>query len=124
MADVGGAVDQGGAAVEAVLRVGRGGQPLAGDGGIVDPEAKSALATARESGEERVVHVDDGLRALRQRRDGGPPALGDELELPVAVELVAEEVPEADGPRRELPRDLRESGLVDLEQGELCPARL
>ena len=47
------------------------------------------------------------------------PALGDELELAVAVELVAEEVAEADGPRLHARGDLGQGGLVDLEEPEL-----
>ena len=50
-----------------------------------------------------------------------PPARGHVLELAVAVELVAEQVAEADGARAHAPRDLRQRRLVDLEQAELGP---
>src|SRR5262249_26254906 len=44
--------------------------------------------------ELRVVRVRDEHCRLRQLASGSAPALCEELELPVAVELVAEEVPE------------------------------
>ena len=50
------------------------------------------------------------------------PALGDQLELAVAVELVAEEVAEADGTRPDAPQHLRQRRLVDLEEAELGAA--
>jgi hypothetical protein len=49
------------------------------------------------------------------------PAVGDDLELAVAVELVAEQVGEEEQPGLELLRDAREPSLVDLEQAELAP---
>ena len=56
-----------------------------------------------------------------QLADGGPPALGDVLELAVAVELVAEEVAEQ---RRRAGATRRitsgQGELVDLEQAELA----
>ena len=55
-----------------------------------------------------------------KRRDRGAPALGDQLELAVAVELVAEQVAEHDRARADAPRDLGQRGLVDLEQAELA----
>ena len=54
-----------------------------------------------------------------ERAHSCAPALGDELELPVAVELVAEEVEEADGARPEAAGDLGQRGLVHLEEPEL-----
>ena len=57
--------------------------------------------------------------AGRERPDGLPPPLCEELELAVAVELVAKEVAEAERARPDPPRDLRERGLVDLEEPEL-----
>jgi hypothetical protein len=53
---------------------------------------------------------------------GLAPALGDLLELAVAVELVAEEVAEADRARPDPRGDVREARLVDLEQPELGAA--
>ena len=67
----------------------------------------------------RVVPVHDHRRVRRQLLHGRPPPLGDELELAVAVELVAEEVAEADHLRPHAPRHLRQSALVDLEEPEL-----
>ena len=52
-----------------------------------------------------------------------PPALGDVLQLAVAVELVPKEVPEADRPGPDTARDLRQSGLVDLEEPQLRAPR-
>ncbi len=60
--------------------------------------------------------------AVGQRGDGVPPAGGDELELAVAVELVAEEVAEQERLRPDAARDLRQRRLVDLEQPELGAA--
>ena len=76
----------------------------------------------REVADERIVavHDEDGVR---KRRDGLTPALGDQLELPVPVELVAEEVAEAENSGPKPPRNLGQSGLVDLEQAELGAAR-
>ncbi len=48
------------------------------------------------------------------------PALGDRLELAVAVELVAEQVAEQDRARAKLRSDGVEPQLVDLEQAELA----
>ena len=65
-----------------------------------------------------IVAVDDELDR-RKRGNGVPPAGGDELELAVAVELVAEEVAEEERPRPDAAGDLRQRRLVDLEQPEL-----
>ena len=51
--------------------------------------------------------------------DGGTPALRDVLELAVAVELVAEKVPETDGLRPDAAGDVRKRALVDLEEPEV-----
>ena len=60
---------------------------------------------------------------LAERGDRLAPPLGDELELAVAVELVAEEVAEAERARPHAPRDLGQRGLVDLEEAELGVGR-
>ena len=71
---------------------------------------------------QRVVCVGDQPR----RRCGSPPisvapALGDDLELAVAIELVAKQVPER-RPRAaaDASHELRQRSLVDLEQPELA----
>ena len=61
---------------------------------IVQPEDARARAHTGELADLRIVAVDDECRSVRECRDRGAPALGDELELAVAVELVAEEVAE------------------------------
>ena len=64
---------------------------------VVQPEGQRARPVAPEVADLRVVAVDDELRG-RQRRHGRAPAGGNELELAVAVELVAEEVAERAAP--------------------------
>jgi hypothetical protein len=59
---------------------------------------------------------------LRLRPHGLPPARGDALELAVTIELVAEEVREAERARPQPGGDLRQRALVDLEQPEPSPA--
>ena len=54
-----------------------------------------------------------------QLANGRAPALGDALELSVAVELVAEEVREADDARAHAPCHVGKCALVDLEQPQL-----
>ena len=60
------------------------------------------------------VHHHDGR--LWQGCNGAPPALRDDLELAVAVELVAEEICEADSAWLDLAGDLGKCALVDLEE--------
>ena len=67
----------------------------------------------------RVVPVDDEHGLRRQRRRRRAPALGDVLELAVAVELVAEEVAEQHRARPDAADDLRQRALVHLEQPQL-----
>ena len=84
------------------------------------PKTTAGLGAAGEVADERVVAVHDEQRRRASACDGRAPALGDELELAVAVELVAEEVAEAKQRRGcSAPRDLGQRGLVDLEQAEL-----
>ena len=101
--------------VEGVLQLG---QRLRG---VVDPEvddalAPPALAVASEIGDQGVVGVEDEATAAGPLADRLRPAIGQGLGLAVAVELVAEEVAEDDRRGVELRRDLRQPGLVDLEQ--------
>ena len=70
-------------------------EPTAGARGVVDAEAQDVLATVGERGDEWVVGVGDERGVAGERRDRGSPSLRDVLELPVAVELVAKQVPEA-----------------------------
>ena len=74
---------------------------------------------AASDGGERVVGRHDERRRGVEVGDELAPALGHELELAVAVELVAEEVAERDRARLELRGDRRQRGLVALEQPEL-----
>ena len=98
MAHVGGVVPIGPPAAHAVLRVRRVLEPGARQSRIVHAEQECSLASLRERGDERVVGVRDERRPSAEAGDGAPPALGDVLELAVAVELVAEQVAEAHDP--------------------------
>ena len=106
-------------AADAVARVGRVLERGAGVARIVDPVGDRVRALARQVADLRVVAVDHehGLRRQRGRR--GTPALGDVLELPVAVELVAEEVAEQHRARPDPANDLRQRAFVDLEQAQV-----
>ena len=119
MSDVRGGVGVRLAAAHAVLRVGRVLERRPREAGIVDPEAERAAPSVREIGDERIVGVDDEGRGGGEARDRGAPALGDVLELAVAVELVAKEVAERDDARLHAPHHLRQRELVDLEQAEV-----
>ena len=85
--------------IDAVLRVGGVLQRRAGEPRIVDPVAQRVRAAFRKVGNERIVGVDHEDGRGGETAHGLPPALGDVLELPVAVELVAEEVPERNDTR-------------------------
>ncbi len=89
------------------------------DARIVEPVNGRQTVHVRECTERGVVAVDDERRLCVQCGDGGTPAPGDELELAVAVELVAKQVAETDGARPQAPQHLRQRALVDLEQPEL-----
>ena len=121
MADVRGAVVVRRPAAHAPLRVGRvlelaPRMPL-----VVDPEPDGLPAGIRERGHLRVVDVEDEDRRGREVGGCGPPAVGDVLQLAVAVELVAEEVAEADGPRPHALGHLGQRALVDLEEAQVGP---
>ena len=119
VADVRGRVDVRRAAADAVLRVGRVLQGRAGDTRVVETEGDALCVRLADRGELRVVGVVDERRRLRQPGHGVPPALGDELELAVPVELVAEEVAEADRSRPQPLHELGQRALVHLEQAEV-----
>ena len=89
---------------------------------VVEPEADALAPRVRERGHLRVVGVQDEHGGGGEVDGGGPPAVGDVLELAVAVELVAEEIPEADGPWPHPRSDLGQRCLVDLEEPELGAA--
>src|SRR5512133_4334414 len=86
-------------AANAVLRVGRVLERRARAGGIVDAEHDGVGTVTRELAHQRIVAVQRERRVRRQGPDRLPPPGGDAPQLAVAVELVAEEIPEADGPR-------------------------
>ena len=86
---------------------------------IVEPEDETPGALARQVADLRVIAVHHEHRLRWELGNRCPPALGEVLELSVAVELVSKEVSEADRPRPDAARDLRQSGLVDLEESEL-----
>ena len=111
------------AAANAVLRVGGVLQLRAGMSWIVEPEANRTWPSVGEVRDDGVVRVDDERRLRRHRRDRGTPALGDDLELAVAIELVAEEVAERDDPRSRSRDRFGKRSFVDLEQPELRLAR-
>src|SRR5205085_2688292 len=71
----------------------------------------------------RIVAVHRQRSGGRKLEHGGAPALGDVLELAVAVELIAEQVAQANGLRPQTSRDLRQGRLVDLEEAELRTTR-
>ena len=90
---------------------------------VVEAEDQRSRALARQIADLRVVPVHHQDSVRRQLLRHLPPALGEVLELAVAIELVAEQVPEADGPRPGSPRDLRQRRLVHLEQAQLSAFR-
>jgi hypothetical protein len=89
--------------------------------GVVEAEhdAGPRCAFQRDVGQLRVVRIRDEHRRLRQLARRRAPTLRQELELPVAVELVAEEIPQRERARLHAPRDLGQRRLVDLEQPQL-----
>ena len=112
-------------AAPAVLRVGGVLELRVGERVVLDAEVARA-ALPPEVGDERVVGVEHERRLARVRGDDVGPALGDDLELAVAVELVAEEVGEQQRARAQLADHGAEPELVDLEEPEaaveLAPA--
>ena len=83
---------------------------------VVEPENHRTRPFSGDLPELRVVAVGDQQRLCREPAHHLAPAPGQELELAVAVELVAKQVAERDGPRRDSPRHLGQRGLVHLEQ--------
>ena len=91
---------------------------------IIEPEPDRRRAPISEICDDRVVGVDDQCRFRGKSSDHGAPALGHELELAVAVQLIAKEVPERHNAGTEAAHGLRQRGLVDLEEAEVGPARI
>ncbi len=119
MAEIGRGVFVRRPAADAVLRVGgmlEGGTRM---GGVVDAEGDGPGALSGQVADLRIVGVHDEAGLRRERAHGAAPALGDVLELPVTVELIAEEVPQAEHARPDPRGHLRQRRLVDLEQPEL-----
>ena len=107
------------AADPAPLRVGGVGEARESDARVVDPVRERSVVPGQPR-HERVVGVSD-----EPPRAGGrdpPPAGRDGLELAVAVELIAEQVPEAEHPRCQRRRHRLERGLVDLEDAQIGAA--
>ncbi len=123
MTDIGGLVAVRVAAPHAVLRIGRVLEARAGAARVVDAEQEPVLPTLRERGDEGVVGVRDELRRGLEVCDGIAPALRDVLELPVPVELIPEQVPQADDLRSRPAHDLGQGELVHLEQAEVGAVR-
>jgi hypothetical protein len=119
VAHVGGRIFVRRSAEHAVLRVRRVLKRRSRLARVVDAEGDRAVPLAGEVADLRVVSIDDEHRVGSEVAHRGAPALGDVFQLAVAVELVAEEVPEADRTRTNTPRDLREGALVDLQQAQL-----
>ena len=64
---------------------------------VVDAEDQGLFAHRSEVADLGVVAVHDKRRVVIKPRNRLPPTSRDELELPVAIELVAKEVPETHG---------------------------
>ena len=87
--------------------------------GVVDAERRRACVRPGEIRHQRIVRVDDEKRLFGKGRDHRPPALGDQLQLPVAVELVAKEIAETHDARPDGGGQVGQRRLVDLEQAQL-----
>src|SRR5205085_7411740 len=121
MAEVDGVVDVRGAAPPAVLGIRRVLQLWPGKGGVFDPEVADASVEApAQVGDQRVVRVKEERRRGRKRSGDRGPLLSDRLELPVAVELIAEQIRQEDGAGRQLRDQSLEPELIHLEEPEVC----
>ena len=89
-------------------------------GVVLQPEVDHSRAASPEVGDQRIVGVQHEPRAGRRAGNELGPAVGDQLELAVAVELITEEVGQQQQPRPQLGGNARKPGLVDLEQAELA----
>ena len=111
-------------AADAVLRVGRVLQRRSRDRWVVDAERHRLGSISCEVSHERIVRVDDQARLGRETEHRLTPARPNELELAVAVELVAEEIAQADRARTHSREHFRKGCLVRLEQPELRTVRV
>src|SRR6266516_7518399 len=99
-------------AANAVLRV-RGvlqGRPRGRE--IVDAEDQRTRSLSRELSDLRIVSVDRQRSIAGQRPHRRAPPLRNVLQLAVAIELVTEEIAEADGLRFDTQEDFGHCGLV------------
>ena len=97
-------------------------QPCARVAWIVESEPNRTGTAVGKVRDDGVVRVHDERRLCREARHGRPPALGDELQLAVPIELVAKEIAESDDSRLRALERLRERSFVDFEQTELRAA--
>ena len=97
--EVDGLVDVGGATVPAVLGIRCVLHLGERHGRVLDAEIARTRYKAAEVGDQRVVGVQNHSRACRKAPHRRRPAVGDRVELAVAVELVAEQVPQQDRAR-------------------------
>ena len=128
MAEVDRVEHVGRAAVAAVLRIGGVRHPCQRERVVLDAEVQHRrVALTAEVGDRGVVGVEHERRLTgRSGVHGRIPAIGDRLQLAVAIELVAEQVAEQDRARVQLGGERVEPQLVHLEQAELAgdaPAR-
>jgi hypothetical protein len=89
---------------------------------VREAEVGDAAELAAEVRDQRVVGVQHEPRAAGVGGDDLRPAVRQQVQLPVAVELVAEQVREQEHARLDRLRDGPEPRLVDLEQAELAAA--
>src|SRR5436190_6042562 len=89
---------------------------------IVEAEHDRAIPLAGELADLWIVPVHDKPRDRSELPHGAAPPFGDELELSVAIELVAEEVSQAQHPWLHTAHNLWQSSLVDLEEAQLGPS--
>ncbi len=110
------------AAANAVLRVGGVLKAASSLSRIVQTEADGVTASGRQIGDDGIIGIHNERRRRRKPCSRSSPALGDDLELPVAIELVAEQVPERDDAWLRPFERLGKRSLVDLEEAELSAA--
>ena len=83
---------------------------------VLDPEVRDVRRVAPQVSDQRIVRVqhDPCVAASRAGSHRGP-AIGDRVELAIAIELVSEQIAEQDPTWLELRRDPVQPELVDLE---------
>ena len=89
-------------------------------GVVLHPEVRHAAALTAEVGHQRIVGVEHEASAAVELGHELRPAVGEQVELAVAVELVAEQVGEEQQAGLHVLRDGRQPRLVDLEEAELA----